>query len=409
MIVNPKKMMVIYNTHAATIANSQAAAEYYAAARGLDSAHVQGYDLGNAANIVGTVARDAFRAGALTDIQAYITANSIEAVLLSIGCPNQMDTVDGGATPYKSLCRVIGDAGYILAGPATRGPACGKRNVQQTVYGRDGIEGTHKSWIQVRMRNLGDTAPYSYDPRTAGAVFGHTQIPCGRLGYHNADPVQDSLAIAQRCVDDAIWFEQNGNPANEPFLFGFADRTLLMEQGNVWDAWNQLHEHVGTAHVYDGNYLNAANTKYAAQNWSWPLPTVTIPDQATWLMGGGPALELWGWLGTGFNNNNSAWTPSATFRRGGWMFETTSTFVSKYAITQGGCAAIGPLSEPYNVGLPEIGGVVFYLIRGFSLEEAVLATMAENGNADQCEVWGDPYYSPLAKVPYGKQAGVVVE
>lgn len=406
MITNPKKLMVIYNSNAATITNSLAAAQYYAAARNLDTTHIQGYDFGIAANIVGAAARDAFRAGALTQIRDYIINNSIEAVLLSIGCPESYDTVDGTATPYKSLCRVIGDAAGILAGVATTGPHCGKPNRQLVTYGPQGNAATHKSWTQVKMR-IGNTDAhgYSYDYRTAPNV-GAKQTPCGRLGFHNADPTTDSLAVAQRCVDDAIWFERNGNPADEPFLFGFSDRAALLEQGNIYDAWRQLHEHVGTVHVYDGDYLNAANTKHVAQNWSWSLPDVTIPDQATWLMGGGPNIELWGWLGTGFNNNNNAYLPSVTFKRGGWMFESTSSFVSRHAIMAGACAAIGPLGEPFTPGLPEIGGLVYFLLRNFSLEEATIATMSYNGSADQCEVWGDPYYSPLNKIRYSKLGGV---
>ena len=410
MITNPKKLMAIYNSNAATVANSLAAAQYYAMARNLDPAHIQGYDLGEAANISGATNRDAFRAGALTQIRDYIINNSIEAVLLSIGCPAHMDTVDGTGTSSKSLCRVIGDAPRVLAGVATTGPACGKPNRQATVYGRGGSAAIHKSWTQVRMR-IGntDTSGYGYDYRTVpdSTSFGASkQTPCGRLGYHNGDPTTDSLALAQRCVDDAIWFEQNGNPADEPFLFGFADRSALLEQGNIWDAWQQLHEHVGIAHVYDGDYLNAANTKHAAQNWSWELPEVTILNQAAWLMGGGPNIELWGWLGAGFNNNDNAYLPSVSFKRGGWMFESTSSFVSKYAIPAGACAAIGPIGEPYPPGLPEIGGLVYFLLRNFSLEEATVATMSYNGNADQCEVCGDPYYSPLNKIRYSKTGGM---
>lgn len=405
MIANPKKLMLIHNTR---FANSLTAAQYYASKRGCDTAHIQGYDLGIAANIVGATDRDAFRAGALTQIRNYILANGIEAVLLSIGCPGQMDTVNGTATPYKSLCRVIGDADRILNGVATTGPNCGKPNLQETAYGPDGVAGTHKSWTRVRMRVAGPAnSGYGYDYRTVANYNGvYKQTPCGRLGYHEADPAGDSLTIAQRCVDDAVWFEQNGNPASEPFLFGFSDRAGLLEQGNIWEAWNQLHEHVGTVHVYDGNFQNAALSKYSAQNWSWSLPTVTISDQATWLLGGGPALELWGWLGTGLENNVFNWLPSATFKRGGWMFESTSTFGSRSCINRGGCAAIGPMSEPYAAGLPEIGSLVYFLLRNFSLEEATIATMSYNGPADQCEVWGDPYYSPLNKIRYGKLAGV---
>lgn len=405
MIANPKKLMVIHNTQ---YANSLTAAQYYAAARGLDTAHIQGYDLGTSDTITSPTARDAFRAGALAAINTYIINNNIEAVLLSICCPAGYDTGDGSGLPIKSLCRVIGDAPQVLAGIATTGPRCDKPNLQQTEYGPGGVVGTHVPWYRIRLFNTNAVSSgYCTDWRNAanGTQWGapyYKQIPCGRLGYHNADLSTDSLATAQRCVDDAVWFEQNGNPANEPFLFGFSDRTALMEQGNIWDAWNMLHEHVGTVHAYDGDYANLAATKYAARNWSWPQPAITIPDQATWLMGGGPNIELWGWLGTGLNNNNDVYLPSVTFKRGSWMFESTSQFVSKHAIPAGACAAILPLAEPTSTGLPEISGLVYFLLRNFSLEEATIATMSFNGSADQCEVWGDPYYSPLNKVRYSK-------
>jgi hypothetical protein len=417
MIINPKKILVCYNTAAGISAqaraDSQEAAEYYATMRNLDPVHVQGFDFGSVDTIAAPTGRDAFRAGALAAIDAYITANAIEGVLLSINCPSGYGTGAAETYPNKALCRVVGDSTRILAGAATQGPLCGLPNYATETYG-PGEDATKEPWYRVRLRVANNaTPPFCYDIRNAAnnTIWGaphYKQTPCGRLGYHSG--FSDSLSIAKRCVDDAVWFEQNGNPANEPFLFGFSTRTTdgFLGQGHIWDAYRQLHAHVGAVHTYDGNWNNTASRKYAANDWSWEQPEITIPDQATWLMGGGPNIELWGWLGTGFENNGSAYLSSVTFKRGAFMFESTSAKVSHHSLPNGACACIIPYTEPTTAGLPEIGGLVYFMLRGFSLEEATIATMIYSGNSEMAEVWGDPYYSPLNKIRYSKTGGISV-
>ena len=212
----------------------------------------------------------------------------------------------------------------------------------------------------------------------------------------------DTLAI--RCIDDAIWYEQNGDPANSPMMFGMSTRAVYMAHGNVYAAWKHA-VNLGLKNTlrYNGNHDGSASSKWAGADWGYPEPSWSVVDAASWLNAGGPALDIWGWVGTGMENyaGDMVEMPdnSAVIKRGAWVFEATSGNVSGQLIPHGICAAICPVHEPYSNGIPEISGLVNYLLLGFSLEEAAQMS-CDYSFASSAEVWGDPFYVPFNRLSY---------
>lgn len=401
--------MVVHNTQ---YANSKTVADYYAAVRGLDTAHVQGYDFGTADIITSPTNRNAFRNGVLTQIRDYIQANGIEGVAVSINCPLRYEfdeTISPDYDGEASFCRVIGGADRIVTLGGNTQPF-NQMNIMggtATYWPPGSTNG--KFWVTQRLQIYPTFPAYCYDYRVNGKIpindgagpIAYTYVPCGRIGYH-VGMGSDDAALAMRCIDDAVWFEQNGNPAAETMLFGFSSRAGTIMWGNVWQAYHYLTGRIN-CETYDGNFNNSSGSKYSTHAWGFEKPAITIANQATWLQGGGPTKILWGWLGAGFENNGAAYLPSVSFRRGAWMFEATSSNVSGISLTAGACAAVCPVQEPYTDGLPEISGLTWLLLHGFSLEEATIcSTLTSTYGGRSIEVWGDPFYSPLNKVILGK-------
>lgn len=420
MILNPGKVLVIYNTSDAS-GNSQAVAEYYAAARGLG--HVQGYALG----LVGRIAYASmagFRSGVLTDIQTYIDANGIEGIVLSINCPRDAFVQNGSTyNEVASLCKIIGNCWRVTATADTKPYV----TLARSPWGATDVDGSNDGSSQ-KFMVIEAAASGTFDPNAAPsrrvydwrlAQTGSTDtLPCGRLGYFTGS-FNDDVTLAERCIDDALWFEQNGNLASEPMLFGLSSRGgnpalsggyAPLTYGNVYGAYRLLHDQVGAVHTYEGNSAGSAGCKYEDDSWGFAKPPISITDQVAFLAGNGPVVDVWGWLGTGAENIGNVWTGSVVWRRGGWMFESTSTDVSKHALLNGACACVIPVTEPTTSGLPEITGMTRQLLRGFSLMEAEMCSLPTSflGPYYSCysEVWGDPLYSPLAKLGYGRSAQV---
>ena len=398
-------IMVIYNSNAATSVNSLEVANYYAAARGIPSGNIQGYDLGTDITIGTTdAARDAFRAGALTDIQAFMAANSITGIALSVGCPYKyltdetVDNSDAGEVCkyYRSLSQIIANAEDILAGTsAEKGSGQINSDMVQTrgVYDVDNHTVQHtlvRNNAFVQVGTWTDITDNTYPIRF-----------CGRLGQpYNTTLANEGVTTAKRCVDDAIWFEENGVMSEEPWLFGYSDRNIgyTMNQTNVYLAYKKLAPFVGQIHSYDGNHADAPNSKYAWKNHRWEQPEITIPDQVTWMFGGGPVIDVFGHIGVGFENSvGSNYLPSVNIRRGGLMFETTSSNPSKWCIEGGGCCAVCPDMEPCASGLPDPVLLVQSLARGKTVAEAALEA-ANTRSQLSTTVIGDPFYTPFINV-----------
>lgn len=415
MILDPTKTVVIYNT-ADTSGGSQSVAEYYAAARNLG--HVLGVDLG-LTYVIPYASMPAFRVGALTTIRDYLDANAIEGVVLSINCPKMAQ-----ARPYtdwtdiSSLCKIIGNCWDVIATADTQP----KNTLYRGIWRMTALDGSYDAAYQ--SFNVYESA-LSYDYNVAAPVsprridwrqsphYGGTKtIPCGRLGLPTGT-FADDATLALRCIDDAVWYERNGDPGASTMLFGLSSRGAdpatyaPLTVGNVAFAHHVLASLVCGVEVYDGNYAGVAGTKYAAHNWQFAQPTITIPDAVTFLAGSGPVKSVWGWLGTGAENTGTAFTGSVQFERGGWMFESTSTDVSKHALSVGACACICPVTEPGVSGLPEIGGLSRQLARGMSMMEAELCSGAPQFvqvSGLYAEAWGDPLYTPFSGSRRGRSA-----
>jgi hypothetical protein len=175
-------------------------------------------------------------------------------------------------------------------------------------------------------------------------------------------------------------------------------RSTYIEHGNVYESW-QLAINAGCANTltYDGDHDYSVGSRWQDHDWGYAEPAWTIPDTQAWHHGDGPLKELWGWIGTGYENHDAGAFLSANFLRGAWMFESTSANVSGQALTYGACAAICPTQEPLSIGVPEISGLMTYLLMGFSMEEACQMSCSYSV-ASSTEVWGDPFYTPFKRI-----------
>lgn len=408
------KVGVVYNSNAATITKSQAVAEYYATARGLNPSFVVGYDFGTS-NTVGTnnASRDSFRSGILTTLRDWINTNSLEAVILSIGMPQHygykpeyaLQQGEYDTKKYSALSQVIAQSPRIL-------------NLASDTPSVNPIA------VSPKYKNFGGSKDYSIfrpvsngynvlDWRICNTYAGIDRVIFGgRLGYATDTPSSDSDTLAYRCIDDAIEFETNGKPKSSPMLFGMSNRTGYIEHGNVYLAyeWAKQFE-LNNIEIYDGDWGNNAGSMWnsVAVN-GYEKPPVTITDQATWLQGGGPVKDIWGWVGTGheqYQGSNppisvASYLTSVNFLPGSWMFESTSAGVSKYALTSGACACVVPLQEPYNIGLPEISMFFRALLSGYSIMEAAIMSGSAYSSY-VLDIWGDPLYSPFHSFELGNK------
>lgn len=404
-MIDWSKTAVIHNTQ---YANSQTVAEYYATARGIPAGNVQGFALGTASTIGTTNAtRDTFRNGVLTDIRDYCTANAIESVALSICCPRfyghdpeNLTRPEGiyNSDRYSAFCRTISDADRIV----TVGGAQAARTLMPINSSHTLNFGGAKSATGFRLKN---GTVFIFDWRDATLTAAYDHVFCGRLGYSTGTLSTDSVSLAERCIDDAIWYEENGDPATSPIIFGMSTRTTYLEHGNVYAAWrNAVNTGCRNTLKYDGDHDNTPSSKWSGHDWGYDEPEWDIPDTQVWLNGGGPLFDMWGCLGTGLENNagevSDLAVNSVNIQRGAWVFESTSTNVSGQCIPHGLTAAICPLQEPYSNGVPEISGLMQYLLMGFSIEEACVMSCSYT-QACSTEVWGDPYYTPFKNLKFG--------
>lgn len=409
-MIDWSKVAVFHNTQ---YANSQEAAEYYATARGISAGNVQGFAMGTGV-IAGTTnaTRDTFRNGVLTDMRDFCTANGIEMVVLSICCPRRYGhnpeyvLQQGEFDPYKysAFCGAISDADRIV----TLGGAQAAEKLLNVGNFYLNFGGA-KTALAMRLRSGGNLATDSgtpiFDWRGSTLTANYKHVFCGRLGYATSALADDSVALAKRCVDDAIWYEANGNPQTSPVMFGMSTRVTLLEHGNVYSAWRSaVNTGIRNTLSYNGNHDGEASSKWAADDWGYPEPEWSISDTPAWLHGDGPVKDIWGCVGTGMENNAGDIiqmpVTSANIQRGAWVFESTSDNTSGQCIPHGLTAAICPVQEPYAVGVPEISGLVQYLLMGFSITEA--ADMSSKYfQAISYEAWGDPLYKPFNNFRFG--------
>lgn len=403
-MINWSKVAVFYNTQYAA---SQEVAEYYADARGIPAGNVQGFALGTNA-IIGTTnaTRDTFRNGVLTAIRDFCATNLIEAVALSICCPRRyghnpeyvLQVGEFDPKKYSAFCRTISDADRIV----TLGGSQAAQTLMPINTSHSMTFDGAKTAIGFRLKN---GVNFIFDWREATLTAAYDHVFCGRLGYGTGTIAADSVELAKRCIDDAIWYETNGDPTISPIIFGMSTRTTYLEHGNVYAAWRKA-VNAGCKNTlkYNGDHDNAPGSKWSGHSWGYPEPEWDIPDTAIWLHGGGPIFPMWGCLGTGLENNGgevaSLAVNSVDIQRGAWVFESTSSNVSGQCIPHGLTAAVCPLQEPFSTGVPEISGFMQYLLMGFSIEEACVMSCSFS-QACSTEVWGDPYYTPFNNLVFG--------
>lgn len=439
MKLDKAKVMVIYNTNASVASMSEEVADYYIAARELDATHKQGYDFGTSTVISSTTtptyAAFMTTGGILEAIRSYISANNIEGVVLSTNLPHMgyFDETQIGASAYlgrASLGKIIGCSDYLFQRYPTdntakpeQGLSMGEVGVTEKViddfYGTPVTAGGNSGFKVVTCRTAtGDYGndPFAYDWRDSPAVTVNSIVcnivPCGRLGYGKVTVTNDIRTEAKRMIDDAVWAESNVSPKTAPIVVGFSQRNggePSLAIGQYYAAYRLLVDAgISNLHTYEGNYDDAASSKYSAGTHTWPLPSISITNQVEFLSGNrATPLDVWGWIGAGHENNGTVYTGSVSFQRGAWMFEATSSAVSHGCLQNNGCAAVIPMQEPETAGIPETSGFVWHLLHGASMMEAELMSTGVSWPVPS-EVHGDPLYTPFVNSGISRSKGILM-
>ena len=235
-------------------------------------------------------------------------------------------------------------------------------------------------------------------------------VPWGRVGYPFTAGVVETFGDnayhdVKRMIDDCIFAEQQAI-SGKSLALGFGDYTAQGIHQLQWYAWLFAQAAGLQTNVY---------TCDAAGTGARGLPTAVRNNLTSWLGKGAPdynsaavfagaatiAADVYlgsavindGVAGSGSSPYKNYWT-SLLPKRGAWAFNWCSSgnqFVENL-IRRGGAAGIGPVQEPYTIGIPEDASVMSIALKGYSLAE-ILYHCCLPGWA--MTAYGDPLYRPF--------------
>jgi hypothetical protein len=249
-------------------------------------------------------------------------------------------------------------------------------------------------------------------------------IAWGRLGYpywNDATAIAHSIGKAQtyadvkRMIDDCIYAESQPI-ASKTFCLGFGDYVQQGTHVHQWYSWQFAKTAGLQCKVYTndaaGTGLHGLPTNVRNNLTGWlgqPNPDYdstavfngTASLVADYYSGGavlndGIAGVFDGVFGT--SDPYAQYYNSLAPKRGAWAFNWCSAgqwFVENL-IRKGGAAGIGPVFEPYTIGLPDEASVISLALKGYSLCE-ILLYGGPLGWA--MTAFGDPMYRPFKYTP----------
>jgi len=422
VIIDPAKVMVVYNSYANNISGvdageaagfSQRMAEWYVSSdgRNLPGAHLYPFNFGSTGSNYNNP-------DILTDlvepIGRYQWDNGIEFILMAPGTPHiAKDTGTQGKN--ISLSNLLGHAKFHT-----------KLGKLPNYYGPE-WENTHapQGEIAYRPHNTLSFYPdpdkdwqwgsFIDDPNVSESGYGRqwehqlqgyihrsSRIPFGRLGLPHvyANSSYETEVEFKRMVTDALASETT-----------FADAIA----GNKFIHLGAYHR-TGTLHCVRAYWaqqkLIAAGfgdiTKMYKRSWdlafsTYPEPTWdylwTDIENATY---GNPQINAWGLVGTAITQagyfppgTDSCWPNYYTFLQGAWGYEATSSgyYMMCNLLERGGCCAMGSATEPFDNGIIATEGLIQGVINGVPMCVAMLEAFCIG--SWQMECCGDPLYAPF--------------
>jgi hypothetical protein len=437
--IDPTKVLLIINSNSSfdvEIVN------YYQSIRGL-SDHRLSFSLAQLTDSVN------FIASVITPIADYIIAHGIEAVISAPGVPvgGNSSVAYYASRTDVALDPLFGAAVKIKLHQANYGNFYGGEYAKSTVDG--GGRYTNPSGTAIvtdpamtlktpdgfGYRVIKDVIPLKSTDSPNYGVIGWGRLGCPY--WNDAGAVNFGVAKAQtyadtkRMIDDCIFAEKQAI-TSKVFALGFGDYVQNGTYPWQWYAWQFAKAAGINCKVYTNEYAIAGNR--AGTNGD------AIPNQGGYR--GLPAFvrdNLIAWLGQattdydsesvrlgtatiaadyyagsayindgiagidniGGNPHPAGYVPtfanycfSLKPKRGAWAFNWCSAgmeFVEN-VIRQGGAAGIGPVIEPYTIGLPDDASVMSLALKGFSLAEILLYSCVP---AWAMTAYGDPLYRPF--------------
>ena len=393
MAINANRALVVFNT---SVAQSEANADAYAAARGLlvaGSYVKMGFPLGTASQVTSaaksgtldsiTCAKSLSRDGTtnayvgqqlLTAIATAAVDNACECVLVESACPVTVDGFDMNSTygdigPFESFC--AGAPIFAPESPSLRALA------QMT-----GLTGKTAKNLSVMSGNVAlGCYPVSPLQNRFNAANYARFLPSGRIGFYGC-----SAADVARIVSDSVWAEGQTNLSKYHLVGGDTYSPNQSAADNV--TANAIFASTGIGSVLrrldvdtQPEYAGTAISKSAYES-------------------GALSLNLFGLLYSNGSQSAADYQPgggiygSVSVQRGAWGFvwQSSAFLLANMLMAKGAAAAIANVREPYANGLPGIVEVAVALVAGLSVMESVYLSAAMT--APRTTVYGDPLYRP---------------
>jgi hypothetical protein len=448
LLTNPKpwftnlrrdRIAVVYNTNAAMVTDSEASADYYIAARGLNSSLKFGLDFGTATAVAGgDEDGGTFYTNVLVPIDTFFRANNVQGVIVSSGCPDRvLFTVQSGG-----FCGLLAtSAQHVRAGEVrittlmlTNLPDDPSPNLPTALFS----DVASRALAQLRLYTLfydnstiqfypfRGTADGAYklsdlDYRKAVQPYGDSNppyyraMPCGRLGHPPRELWADTFANTQRCIDDAMAAELGGWAVNRHRqhngLHSVRNEFLNVHQSGIWAhtarqaGWNVkgLLNNGGLGAGLSDEFtpdLGPAST--AQEVFDYFGVVYNDMDPAEVIAGTvDPPEPSFATFGCFLNNStisDNSWQDSFAFDKGAYHLISTSSpsATLSTALASGACAGIGGSIEPFAKNTGMISPVMIGLGAGLTLMEAHYHFYEENVTTWSFPA-GDPLYAPYKR------------
>lgn len=440
--IDPAKVLLIINSNAAVRAVSEGAADYYITARGL-TAHKLYFDMGTSIDRrdvrvlstpvtgdsvgygttgyintawtctgVGTFggAGTQLGQGFLTAIGGYVSANAIDAVILSAATPLMVWAAN--------LTEIASGAGYVLANQAALTASHVMHSTPQYGYKHNATAQALGLGVRYLAAPARDAASRTLIPRAApvtidgGTAYvlppladyvgswapARERIPCGRLGFprnpsFTTSLATETLAEVQSIVTRALAAEaqdNRGKPVAVKTAAAYGTVTLGEINATLWE--------LALCGVKPARF--GATLPYATPNntlvYTASGPREVVDPSQPPLFGfcshGAPS-------GTAGESSPIGIGPVTSTDPGAWCWpygsgtcETTGSMFHNGK----GVAGTWNAEEPVADGLPNYADGVSYLLRGHSFAEAYFWSQWQ-GSYGCCV--GDPLYAPYKQSP----------
>ena len=454
-----QKIAVVYNTSSTVAAESEAMADYYIAARGLNTALKHPIDLGASNTITGGDYQTGdFYLNTIVPFAAWCVTNNVQGVICSIKTMNKVNftgMLANGNDSSGTVCAMLAACHYFVEEGGLYADTFGavmqsagvdiSENIVKNLSGELGqILSQDLLWYDDVIKNpvlptdAGSgvahrtSVPFDLDYRLcerpyAAAIAGRYQgMPFGRIGHPSVNSFAeqgwtDSYDETVRLISDALLSENRGYIANKTKkIVGVHYRrtidlnvhstaiTTHVLRNNGWDVVATVGNASANAGI--GQHYQAGLDENSTVTEVLDANSVVYTDfsRTDFLAGTarlGKTFLTCGQFGANLeaNSTSPAWAGSVTYERGGWHMVSTSNpsaTLGSAIVTGGACAGIAGTFEPLSGSSVFLGPTLIAVLRGSSLMEGFYAAQFDKFTVNQFPA-GDPLYAPYKRHPKG--------